>query len=283
MVVDTLKLIRAYRAEVVIFIVLLVMIFSSIYCLGKELSYGMAITMPAIVTAIGVLLANRIHHKMQLPELSIKWNYFLFEQEKSIRVFVEVRNKDGRKIAREAKAMITIKKISKNGGKEGHLEEGDLLDLRDSNVPLVPRKTPIIEDELIPWMVPETPQGATGLDGIHLKHIANISPGQVNRAPLFDIKLISDEDYLIFVFSEYGTETEMVPRIIGGHRMDSRYKEKRYVRCILKKGRYKFKVKVVADETIPAEGELLIDELLIHFKKPSREKLDIKEELNMLK
>ncbi|MEM2074211.1 MAG: hypothetical protein QXO33_06650 [Nitrososphaeria archaeon] len=70
--------------------------------------------MASIATAIGVLLANRIHYKMQIPELLIKWNYFLFER--STRIFVEVRNKGGRRIAREVKTMITIKKVEK--GKE---------------------------------------------------------------------------------------------------------------------------------------------------------------------
>ncbi|MEM2261517.1 MAG: hypothetical protein QXK24_03600 [Ignisphaera sp.] len=79
--------------------------------------------MPAIVTAIGVLLANRIHYKMQLPELSIKWNYFLFKQERSIRVFVEVRNKEGKRIAQDEKTMISIKKVSEDG-EEKDLERG---------------------------------------------------------------------------------------------------------------------------------------------------------------
>ncbi|MEM1561210.1 MAG: hypothetical protein QXP57_09060 [Nitrososphaerota archaeon] len=122
MVAETLKSVRTYRAEIVI-IVFLVVIFSSIYWLGEGLPYGVVITMPAIVTAIGVLLANRIHYKMQLPELSIKWNYFLFKQERSIRVFVEVRNKEGKRIAQDEKTMISIKKVSEDG-EEKDLERG---------------------------------------------------------------------------------------------------------------------------------------------------------------
>ncbi|MEM2216646.1 MAG: hypothetical protein QXP57_08810 [Nitrososphaerota archaeon] len=271
MVVEILKLVRTYLVEIVIFIVFLAVILSSIYWLGKELPQAVATTIPAIVTAIGVLLANRIHYKMQLPELSIKWNYLLFKQERSIRVFIEVRNKEGRRIAQDVKAMISIKKLSEDG-KEKDLEEEDLLDPKGYNV-LAPRETPSIENDLIPWMVPETSPGATGLDGIHLKHITNISPGQINRAPLFDIKLIGSKDnldYIIIVFSEYGTEVETIPGT-GGKR--------RYVRCILRKGRYKFRIRVTAGEAIPAEGELLIDEWAIFFKKPPQEKLDIRAKL----
>ncbi len=119
-------------------------------------------------------------------------------------------------------------------------------------------------------MVPETPPGAIGLDGIHLKHITNISPGQVNRAPLFDIELTSDQEYSIIVFSEYVTEKE---------RISGTGETRRYVRCILKKGRYKFRIKITAGEAIPAEGELLIDEWTIFFKKPPQEKLDIRAKL----
>ncbi|MEM2614761.1 MAG: hypothetical protein QXO15_11165 [Nitrososphaerota archaeon] len=135
---------------------------------------------------------------------------------------------------------------------------------------MAPGETPSIENELIPWMVPETPPGAIGLDGIHLKHITNISPGQVNRAPLFDIELTSDQEYSIIVFSEYVTEKE---------RISGTGETRRYVRCILKKGRYKFRIKVTAGEAIPAEGELLIDEWTIFFKKPPQEKLDIRAKL----
>ncbi|MEM2074210.1 MAG: hypothetical protein QXO33_06645 [Nitrososphaeria archaeon] len=109
--------------------------------------------------------------------------------------------------------------------------------------------------------------------------MSNISPRQINRAPLFDIKLNDDNDYSIIVFSDYVAEIEMVPKITDTRVVEGIVEKRRCVRCVLKKGHYKFKVKVVAEEAIPIEGELLVDEWNLCFINPTREGLNIKERL----
>jgi hypothetical protein len=214
----------------------------------------LATTLGPIATAVGVLLASRIHTKATYPKLSLNWNYYKFKE--SIRIYAIVKNKEGRSIAKDTKAIIFVKKIL--NGKEVELESEDLIEHHGYNT-LVPKERPIIDGELIPWAVPESPASFQGIHGKVLKHIANIVPGQVNRALLFDVKRCRDHEYDILVFSEYGTE------------------EVKMLRCILRPSHYRFVIKASADNAYPVEGivELNIPKDEIKFIRPQEQTLKL--------
>lgn len=97
------------------------------------------------------------------------------------------------------------------------MEGSDLVQrdkLIDDDDPLVPYETVKVEGEPVPWMIPEVPYQAYGLHKLPLKHVANIAPGQRNRVALLDI-IKSDEKYYLRIFSEYGTEKELIEEYIG--------------------------------------------------------------------
>jgi hypothetical protein len=84
----------------------------------------LAIVVSPVLTAIGVLISYRVNEKCRSPKLRIaNWDHFKFNS--SVRVFVVVENKPRREIARDARALITIKKIK--DGKECPLETSDLI------------------------------------------------------------------------------------------------------------------------------------------------------------
>jgi len=192
----------------------------------------------SISTAIAMLLVHRLHDDMKNPKLILGWDYYEFRE--PIRVYAMVKNMEGREAAREAKAMITIKEVKE--GKERNLT-GESLCSFGGFQPLVSLQRPIVEDELVPWAVPKTPPDIKGKNGITLKHKTTISSGQINRAVLFDVMKSSCE---IKVFSEYGTEIER------------RQPPHNYIRCGLKPGHYRVRVRVVADRAFPVKGELEI-------------------------
>jgi len=244
-----------------------------------------------IITAVGVLAANRIHTKLNNPKLKIDdWDTYVFRDTsvRSVRIYCKVSNKEGRETAQNAKALITVKKIK--DGKEEEVEKGDLF-LPHEGIPedveifgqgakpdiLLPRESPKIEGEFVPWAVPENLYDSRGLDGIAFKHTANIAPGQVNRVVIFEIVRKREQYYLVF-FSEYGTE----PETVGYHLSESSFGrvpyliKKRWLRCVLNPGRYRVYVNVSADKAYPVYGILEVDSKkgIINFKEPKKEELN---------
>jgi len=212
-----------------------------------------------ITTAVGVLIAYRTNEKLKNPKLTIVGCNF-FKYPRSIRVYIEVENGKGREIAKDARPLITIKKVKND--KEHDLETEDLLDVQLREffwmtgeavhylIILVPSTNPRVEGEYIPWMVPELSYRTWGLHGIMFKHVTNIAPGQRVRAAIFDV-LKYEGKYFLFVFSEYGAESDR-SRFESG-------KVVRVLRCILRPGRYRFYLSISADKTYPAKALLEVD------------------------
>jgi len=216
-------------------------------------------TISPITTAVGVLIAHRTNEKLKNPKLTIVGCNF-FKYPRSIRVYIEVENGKGREIAKDARALIIIKKVKND--KEHDLETEDLLDVQSREffwmtgeavhylIILVPSTNPRVEGEYIPWMVPELSYRTWGLHGIMFKHVTNIAPGQRVRAAIFDV-LKYEGKYFLFVFSEYGAESDR-SRFESG-------KVVRVLRCILRPGRYRFYLSISADKTYPAKALLEVD------------------------
>ena len=228
----------------------------------------LAATSP-VLTFLGLLIAYRVNDKLRNPKLKIvRWGLYKFHD--SVRIFAEVENAAGREIARDARALITIRKMENE--KEKPLEKSDLVlknELIDNDEPLVPYETVKVEGEPVPWMIPETPYQSLGLDGLLLKHITNIAPGQRNKIAILDIVRRPDNKYYLRVFSEYGTEKELVRNL--------RYI--RRIRCALKPGDYRFYLNVSADKARPAIGVMQIDvkKQRILFLKPAQEEVGLKD------
>jgi hypothetical protein len=218
-------------------------------------------TISPVATAIGVLIAHRTNEKLRNPKLTIvSLNFFKFPN--SMRVFVEVENGQGREIAKDARAVITIKKMIGNDI-ECDLDTDDFPRFKDELEAvggfsiehltlLAPFENPRIEGEYIPWMVPEPSYRSKGLHGIEFKHITNIAPGERVRAAIFDVVKYIGKYYLT-VFSEYGTEPERSSIEPG--------KFVRVFRCILRPGRYRFYLSISADKAYPVKALLEIDTL----------------------
>jgi len=237
----------------------------------------LAATSP-VLTFLGLLIAYRVNDKLRNPKLKIvRWGLYKFKN--SVRVFAEVENAAGREIARDARALITIRRIENE--KEKSLERNDLVqrnELIDNDEPLVPYETVRVEGEPVPWMIPEVPYQAYGLHRLPLKHVTNIAPGQRNRVALLDI-LKSDQKYYLRVFSEYGTEKELIQEYIGQSPKPSKKRYIRRIRCALKPGNYKFYLNVSADKARPATGVMQIDtkKEKILFLKPAQEEASLKD------
>jgi len=93
------------------------------YIQAIQLDILFAVTGP-VLTLLGLLIAYRMNDKLRNPKLKIvRWGIYKFEE--SVRVFAEVENAAGREIARDAKALITIRKI--RNGREEPLEKDDLV------------------------------------------------------------------------------------------------------------------------------------------------------------
>jgi hypothetical protein len=188
----------------------------------------LVIAVSPVLTTIGVFIAHRLNEKAKNPKLRIvQWGVHR-SSKRSARVFAEVENKAGREVARDARATITIKKIANN--REVDLDSADLVDMEQSREygVLVSLDNPRVEGEPIPWMIPEVPYQSKSLHNLPLKHIANIGPGQRNRATVLEVMCIresqGERSYYLVVFSEYGTEKEEVPSGV----------RPRIVRCVLK-------------------------------------------------
>jgi len=200
-----------------------------------------------------------------------------------LEFFAEVENAAGREIARDAKAIITIKKIE--NGEEKPLETADLIpreQLIFYDVPLVPYETFRVEGELIPWVIPEVPYQSSGLHNIALKHITNIGPSQRNKAYILEvIRLKDDPSYYLRVFSEYGTEIVKIPSPpTNTLRINIRgFYAIRRVRCVLKPGIYKFYLQVSADKAYPVTGVMEVDTVrgVIKFLKPRQTPISLSE------
>ena len=236
-----------------------------------------AVTGP-ILTLLGLLIAYRVNDKIRNPKLKIvRWGIYKFE--KSIRVFAEIENAAGREIARDAKALITIRRM--RDGREESLEKDDLVpekELIDNDNPLVPYDSVRVEGEPVPWMIPEVPYQSRGLHGLPLKHITNIAPGQRSRVALLDI-IKSGKKYHLRVFSEYGTEKEPIEAYIGrpSKPLSGRYYTRR-IRCALKPGNYIFYLVVSASKAQPVIGTMQIDmkEENIRFLEPPQGETDLR-------
>jgi hypothetical protein len=239
----------------------------------------LAIVVSPVLTAIGVLISYRVNEKCRSPKLRIaNWDHFKFNS--SIRVFVEVENKPGREIARDARTLITITKIK--DGKECPLETSDLVprdELRGKGDPLVPPENPRVEGEYVPWMVPESPYQSFGLYGILLKHVTNIASGQRCRAAILDVIKNEKGEYYLLVFSEYGTEEEVFREPIGHPIKHYEEKHIRIIRCALRPGKYRFYLSISADKTYPAIGIFEVDTIngLINFLELPMEMLNLKD------
>jgi hypothetical protein len=150
------------------------------------------VSVSPILTTIGVFIANRLNEKAKNPKLRIvQWG--VHESNKhSARVFAEVENKAGREVASDARATSTIKKIANN--REVDLDSADLVDMEQSREygVLVSLDASRVEGEPIPWMIPEVPYQSRGLHNLPLKHIANIGPGQRNRATILEVICIRE-------------------------------------------------------------------------------------------
>jgi hypothetical protein len=218
------------------------------------------IVVSPVLTAIGVFIAHRLNEKIKNPKLRIvQWGRHDVYRH-SARIFAEVENKTGREVARDARAIITIKKII-DKDREVNIDSEDLVtkNLATDDF-LVSELTPRVEGEPIPWMIPEMPYHSKGLYDVELKHIANIGPGQSNRATILEVICLKDEQnkrgYYLRVFSEYGTEEIKVPT---GLPPPNEYKSTRIVRCILKPGIYRFYLQVSADKAYPITGIIEVD------------------------
>jgi len=246
----------------------------------------LAIAASPILTTIGVFMAHRLNEKSRNPKLRfIQWGAYIVT-DSSVRIFAEVENAAGREVARDARATITIKKIE--NGEEKPLETADLIpreQLIRFDDPLVPYETVRVEGEPIPWMIPEVPYQSRGLHGLELKHIANIGPGQRNRATILEIiRLPIGPNYYIRVFSEYGTETKIVVRglLIGipNRSYEKEYTYTRRVRCALKPGIYKLYLQITADKAFPVTGVMEVDikdKYEIRFLKPYQKPISLSE------
>jgi hypothetical protein len=229
------------------------------------------VSVSPILTTIGVFIAHRLNEKAKNPKLRIvQWG--VHESSKhSARVFAEVENKAGREVARDARATITIKKIINN--REVDLDSADLVDMEQSREygVLVSLDTPRVEGEPIPWMIPEVPYQSRGLHNLPLKHIANIGPGQRNRATVLEVMCIresqGERSYYLVVFSEYGTEKEEVPSGV----------RPRIVRCVLKPNVYRFYLRISADKAYPVHGIIEVDTLKpkIRCLKPKQRPISV--------
>jgi len=220
----------------------------------------LVIVVSPVLTAIGVFIAHRLNEKIKNPKLRIvQWGRHDVYRH-SARIFAEVENKTGREVARDARAIITIKKII-DKDREVNIDSEDLVtkNLATDDF-LVSELTPRVEGEPIPWMIPEMPYHSKGLYDVELKHIANIGPGQSNRATILEVICLKDEQnkrgYYLRVFSEYGTEEIKVPT---GLPPPNEYKSTRIVRCILKPGIYRFYLQVSADKAYPITGIIEVD------------------------
>ena len=183
----------------------------------------------ALITWLGTLLALLDYDALTNPSLVVNYECH------GDRVYILVKNKEGRRTATNAKVLITIKKLE--DGKEVDLSKNDLVYTQNQ---LVSFENPKVEGEPIPWARSETPD-FRGLKGMRYKHIANIAPGEVNRAVLLD-----RTSGAIKIFSEYGTEKEAV-KVVPSVR-----EEVLLVRCRLKPGRYRVRVTAVADRAEPS-------------------------------
>ena len=236
-----------------------------------------AVTGP-ILTLLGLLIAYRVNDKLRNPKLKIvRWGIYKFKE--SVRVFAEVENAAGREIAKDVRALITIRKIQ--NGQEKPLEERDLVPkekLIDNDDPLVSYTSVRIEGEPVPWMIPELSYQSRGLHGLPLKHITNIAPGQRSRVALLDV-IKSNERYYLRVFSEYGTEKERIEAYVGrpSRPLSGRYYT-RIIRCALIAGNYKFYLNVSADKAYPVNGIIQIDcrNERILFLEPAQKEIDLR-------
>jgi hypothetical protein len=229
------------------------------------------VSVSPILTTIGVFIAHRLNEKAKNPKLRIvQWG--VHESNKySARVFAEVENRAGREVARDARATITIKKIANN--REVNLDSADLVDMKQSREygVLVSLDTPRVEGEPIPWMIPEVPYQSRGLHNLPLKHIANIGPGQRNRATILEVMCIRESQgghsYYLVVFSEYGTEKEEVPSGV----------RPRIVRCVLKPNTYRFYLQISADKAYPVYGIIEVDSLKAEIRclKPKQRPISV--------
>jgi hypothetical protein len=228
------------------------------------------VSVSPILTTIGVFIAHRLNEKVMNPKLRIVGWGIHRRDEHSARLFVEVENKAGREVARDARVIITIKKMI-DKDREVVLESVDLEDnLVDFDDPLVSSVSPRVEGEPIPWMIPELPYHSRGLHNIELKHIANIGPGQRNRATILEVIHIKERDttyYYLRVFSEYGTEEVELPA-----------NKRRRVRCVLKPGVYRFYLQISADKAHPVKGSFIIDTKMGEIKcfKPPHDTISLK-------
>jgi hypothetical protein len=231
------------------------------------------VSVSPILTTIGVFIAHRLNEKAKNPKLRIvQWG--VHESSKySARVFVEVENKAGREVARDARATITIKKIANN--REVYLDSADLVDMEQSREygVLVSLDNPRVEGEPIPWMIPEVPYQSRGLHNLPLKHIANIGPGQRNRATILEVicirESLGERNYYLVVFSEYGTEKEEVPSGV----------RPRIVRCVLKPNTYRFHLQISADKAYPVYGIIEVDSLKAEIRchKPKQKAISVRD------
>jgi hypothetical protein len=225
----------------------------------------LVIAVSPVLTMMGVFMAHRLNEKVKNPKLRIlQWGIHR-PNDYSVRLFADVENKAGREVARDARATITIKKIT-DKDREVDLEPADLVtdirDLVDADDPLISALSelnPRIEGEPIPWMIPEMPYQSKGIHNIEFKHIANIGPGQRNRAIILQVIHLRDNDktyYYLKVFSEYGTEPASFQITQETH---PSYYLFRKVRCVLKPGFYIFRLHITADKAHSVTGLIEVD------------------------
>jgi hypothetical protein len=231
----------------------------------------LVIAVSPVLTTIGVFIAHRLNEKAKNPKLRIvQWGVHR-SSKRSARVFAEVENKAGREVARDARATITIKKIANK--RELNLDSADLVDMEQSREygGLVSLGNPRVEGEPIPWMIPEVPYQSRGLHNLPLKHIANIGPGQRNRATILEVicirESLGERNYYLVVFSEYGTEKEEVPNAV----------HPRIVRCVLKPNTYRFHLQISADKAYPVYGIIEVDSLKAEIRclKPKQRAISV--------
>jgi hypothetical protein len=240
------------------------------------------VSVSPILTTIGVFIAHRLNEKAKNPKLRIVGWGIHRRDKHSARLFVEVENKAGREVARDARATITIKKII-NKEREVDLEPADLAtdkgELVEFDDPLVSELNPRIEGEPLPWMIPEMPYHSRGLHDIELKHIANIGPGQKNRATILEVIHLREESlsggntyYYLRIFAEYGTETAVISVKLPSKGEKLEQLTLRRVRCVLKPGIYRIRLQVSADKAHPVTGLIEVDTKIgeIRCLDPSR-------------
>jgi len=127
-----------------------------------------------------------------------------------------------------------------------------------------------VEGEPIPWMIPEVPYQSRGLHNLPLKHIANIGPGQRNRATILEVICIresqGERSYYLVVFSEYGTEKEVPSGV-----------RPRIVRSVLKPNVYRFYLRISVDKAYPVHGIIEVDTLKTEIRclKPKQRPISV--------